>query len=353
MHTNSLHDRAYGALLGLAVGDALGMPTQSMSPEMIRKVYGPRPVDHFVDADACQPIAPSMPAGSVTDDTEQALLLADELISNQGELDLEHYAHALLNWENNMRAKGSLDLLGPSTKRALDLFQSGVDAEHTGLNGTTNGGAMRACPIGIANRPDPHLAHIARLSSLVTHNTSQGIESTLLLAATVAYGINGAEAVEAMTLACNYVTAYLAMNRFEGTPIGHWSPKASVLARTRWAISWALEHADPNSGDIYDHDMFCERLRLLIGTSVEANESVPAAFAIATRYQRRPMDALCVAANLGGDTDTMAAMVGAMLGAVHGADAFPDDMRHAVQAVNHIDFEARVSKLLELRRSEL
>lgn len=348
MDNSLLQRRAYGALAGLAIGDAMGMPTQSMSPDRIRAEYGVKAIRTFVDASPNQPIAPSMPAGSITDDTEQALLLANQLIAGHGELDIHRYAQSLLDWESAMKAKGSLDLLGPSTKNALALFKAGVDIATTGIAGTTNGGAMRSCPIGIADRPNPHLAEIARRSSVVTHNTEQGIESTMLIAATVSYALDGAEAREAMLLACNYVTAYLAMNRFEGRIIGHWTPKASVIARTRWAINWAQEHAGEHAGDIYDHDMFADQLRAVIGTSVEANESVPAAFAIATRYAERPFDAICVAANLGGDTDTIAAMVGAMLGAAHGVQAFPESLVHTVQEVNGLDLAGTADALLRV-----
>ncbi|KAB7788296.1 ADP-ribosylglycohydrolase family protein [Bifidobacterium cebidarum] len=351
MKKNMLEGRAYGALVGLAIGDALGMPTQSMSSDQIRAEYGFKPIRTFVDASPEQPIAPGMRAGSITDDTEQALVLANQLIAGEGELDIHQYAQSLLNWEDDMKAKGSLDLLGPSTKYALEQFKAGMDVNLTGIHGTTNGGAMRACPIGIANRPDTHLADIARRSSIVTHNTTQGIESTMLIAATVSYGLEGTDAGEAMMMALNYVTAYLAMNRFEGMEVGHWSPKASVLARTRWAISWAREHADSQSGDIYDHDMFGDQLRALVGTSVEANESVPAAFAIATRYSERPYDALCVAANIGGDTDTIGAMVGAILGASHGVEAFPEEMVRLVQETNHIDLRHVANELLAISRS--
>ena len=55
--------RAYGALAGLALGDALGMPTQALSPQQIRAVYGR--VTGLVDADTSQPYAPGMAAGSV------------------------------------------------------------------------------------------------------------------------------------------------------------------------------------------------------------------------------------------------------------------------------------------------
>ena len=138
--------RAYGALAGLALGDALGMPTQAMSPQQIRTVYGR--VTGLVDADASQPYAPGMAAGSVTDDTEQALLVASLLVASRGSsarvtLDAHEFAHALLAWEDSMIERGSLDLLGPSTKAALERVRGGEDPLAVGGEGTTNGAAMR------------------------------------------------------------------------------------------------------------------------------------------------------------------------------------------------------------------
>ena len=135
-------ERALGALTGLALGDALGMPTQSMSPAQIRRYYGR--ITGLRDAVAEQPVAPSVPAGTVTDDTEQALILAGLLVDGGGRIDPHQHADALLRWEDDMRARGSLDLLGPSTKLALERVRAGADPHCTGREGTTNGAAMRA-----------------------------------------------------------------------------------------------------------------------------------------------------------------------------------------------------------------
>ena len=71
--------RAAGALYGLAVGDALGMPTESLPrPEIVAR-YGPL-LEDFQPGPPDQPLAPGLPAGTVTDDTEQALLLAELII---------------------------------------------------------------------------------------------------------------------------------------------------------------------------------------------------------------------------------------------------------------------------------
>ena len=109
---STARDRALGAFHGLALGDALGMPTQSLSREQIRARYGR--IDGLIAADADQPIAPNMPAGAITDDTEQAMLVGELLVAGQGHIDPTGLAQRLIDWEAAMRAKGSQDLLGLS-----------------------------------------------------------------------------------------------------------------------------------------------------------------------------------------------------------------------------------------------
>ena len=75
--------RARGALYGLAIGDALGMPTQMLSRAEIVRRWGPL-VPGFEPAPPGHPIAGGMPAGTVTDDTEQAVLLARLLVKGRG-----------------------------------------------------------------------------------------------------------------------------------------------------------------------------------------------------------------------------------------------------------------------------
>jgi ADP-ribosylglycohydrolase len=106
-------DRARGALYGLAIGDALGMPTQLLSRPQIVERWGPL-LTGFEAAPDDHPIAAGMPAGAVTDDTEQAVLLGRLLVDGGGRVDPAELAAALLGWEREMAARGSLDLLGPS-----------------------------------------------------------------------------------------------------------------------------------------------------------------------------------------------------------------------------------------------
>lgn len=324
--------RALGALTGLALGDALGMPTQSMSKDDIRSAYGQ--ITGLRDAIADQPIAPAMAAGHVTDDTEQALLLADQLINGDGHVDPLSLAADLLRWEDSMRARGSHDLLGPSTKLALEQLRNGAKLGSTGTTGTTNGAAMRVTPVGIAHdiTDADTFTQVVRESCMVTHNTTQGFQSAALVAAAVSYGVNGADTRTAVD------SALQAVEHMPST--GSWSPRASVLARTRFALQHALEGSEEH---------FEAFLRDDVGTSVEANESIPAALALVRRHADEPFQALLQAAALGGDTDTIAAISGAILGATNGPGAFPTPAVEQVRSVSGLDINATTRSLLALR----
>ncbi len=170
--------RARGALYGLAVGDALGMPTQMLSRQEIRDRWGEL-LTGFEPAPPGHPIAAGLPAGAVTDDTEQAVLLARLLVRGQGTIDPNELASALVNWEREMARRGSPDLLGPSTKHAVAAVLAGIPPEEAGATGATNGAAMRIAPLGIAfpvtcpaHAAHPAHATKALLSTLVGLNLS-------------------------------------------------------------------------------------------------------------------------------------------------------------------------------------
>ena len=332
--------RAYGAFAGLALGDALGMPTQAMSPEQIRAVYGR--VTGLVDGDDSQPYAPGMPAGSVTDDTEQALLIASLLVRGGGSssgrvaLDAGDFSHALLSWEDSMIERGSLDLLGPSTKAALERVRAGDDPLTVGGLGTTNGAAMRVTPIGIAvSTADPEVFADAVWSSCqVTHATRQGFQSAALVAAAVSLALDWPEA------SASDMTTLLwkAVSYVESLPErGAWTPDPDVVAATRRAMQLV---ANPASSSL-------ECLVEQIGTSVASAHAIPMAFALLAR-DPSPR-ALLDAANLGGDTDTIGAIAGAILGSVLGVEAFDPAMLTQVELTSHLDLPSIALELLALR----
>lgn len=328
--------RAYGALAGLALGDALGMPTQAMSPQQIQTVYGH--VAGLVDGDKSQPYAPGMAAGSVTDDTEQALLIASLLLKGHGSglnLDASEFSHALLAWEDSMIERGSLDLLGPSTKAALERVRAGENPLCVGGEGTTNGAAMRVTPIGIAaSTSDRQLFADAVWSSCqVTHATRQGFQSAALVAAAVSLGIDAgaADVTDLLWEAVAFVRSL--------PERGAWSPEPDVVAATHRALKLA---AQPSSS--------LEWLAEQIGTSVASAQAIPMAFALLAR-DPSPR-ALLQAANLGGDTDTIGAIAGAILGASLGVEVFDAYGLAQVEQVSQLDLPSVATDLLALRDRE-
>ena len=332
--------RAHGALAGLALGDALGMPTQAMSPEQIRAVYGR--ITGLVDADASQPYAPGMPAGSVTDDTEQALLVASLLVRGRGSssgrvaLNAVEFAHALLAWEDSMIERGSLDLLGPSTKAALERVRAGADPLSVGGAGTTNGAAMRVTPIGIAvSTADPEaFAEAVWSSCRVTHATRQGFQSAALVAAAVSMGIDAASSSASDVRALLWeAVSYVASL----SPRGAWAPDPDVVAATRRALELASTPPLPS----------LELLAEQIGSSVASAQAIPMAFALLAR-DPSPR-ALLDAANIGGDTDTIGAIAGAILGAAAGVGVFDGRALAQVEEVSRLGLATVAEQLLALR----
>jgi ADP-ribosylglycohydrolase len=298
--------RARGALYGLAIGDALGMPTQMLSRREIGERWGEF-LTGFEPAPPGHPIAAGLPAGAVTDDTEQAVLLGRLLVKGHGAVAPRQLAEALVGWERDMAARGSLDLLGPSTKRAIAAVLSGVPAEQAGASGDTNGAAMRIAPVGIAVPLDlPVLVDQVVAASYVTHNTGVALAGAAAVAAAVSAGVSGASVAQATMIATD--AARLAAGR------GHWVAGADVAARIEWAVGLVAgrDRAEA-AGLIYT----------LVGTSLATQESVPAAFAVLAAMPEDPWQACLLAASLGGDCDTIAAMAGAVAGACHGLGAFP------------------------------
>jgi ADP-ribosylglycohydrolase len=330
-----IRDRALAAFYGLALGDALGMPTQSLSRAQIKQRFGA--ITTLMAADADQPIAPNMPAGSITDDTEQAILVGEQLIAGQGQIAPAALAQSLIDWEAVMQAKGSQDLLGPSTKRAIEMILAGHSPEEAGRFGTTNGAAMRITPVGItADIADParFIAAVVQACQ-VTHNTNLGISSAAAVAAVVSAGINGLNLGQALDMGIQAAQA--------GAEHGYWIAGGQIGARIQWARSLCAD-CTPTA--------LPELIYEVIGTSVASQESVVAAFALASQVaagRLAAFDALCMAASLGGDTDTIAAILGAMLGACMGLAVWPTSLLVQIRKVNTLELEPLVEGLLTLR----
>jgi ADP-ribosylglycohydrolase len=331
MNDELTKDRAWGALAGVAIGDAMGMPSQTMARSEIFHHYGQ--ITDFVEACASQPVSAGLKAGTVTDDMEQTLLLARHLIEHDGRVEQRLWAKTLLEWEQQTRTRGVNDLLGPSTKLAVEALLNGIGVEYAGRKGTTNGAAMRIVPAGIANLPEPLASFLDSVEHCckLTHNTGIAIAAAASVAAVVSMGLNGASFSEAMSFALRAAQ--------EAEKRGAVPAEGMFLPKLFYAIQLSRRSKSVNLGELAQS----------IGTSVAATESVPMAFAIALHCEGDPWSAAVLSSNVGDDTDTIGAIACGMLGACSGLTAFPPDKWEKVSTVNNLHLCGITEELLALR----
>ncbi|MEO3429276.1 ADP-ribosylglycohydrolase family protein [Pelagibius sp. CAU 1746] len=336
LHIRDLHDRALGALVGGALGDALGMPTQTLSPAQIRATYGR--VTGFLAPSEDHPVSRGLPAGAVTDDTEQTLLLAEILLASGSHFDDLKWVEALIGWEDDVRSRGSYDLLGPSTKRAIDAIRAGAPAAEAGRHGDTNGAAMRIAPVGLLMPPEPLGSLIDKVAETcrATHSTGLAIAAAAAVAAAVSCGLDGGDWRAATTLAGRAAA--------EAKDHGHWVAGADISERIGWAVELAANR---------DRTAALQQVIDLIGTSVASQESVPAAFAVLAMAQGDAWQAAVLAANLGGDTDTIGAIAATMAGARAGFSALPGDNVAALRGFDLAAARKLAEALVERRQNDV
>jgi ADP-ribosylglycohydrolase len=327
--TSDQRDRAVAAMTGVALGDALGMPTQTLTPTDIVRNYGE--VVDFVAPYPGHPVSHGLGAAMVTDDTEQSLLLALQILAHRDRFDDRAWADALLGWERSVRDRGLRDLLGPSTRSALAALQAGIPADQVGLRGTTNGAAMRIVPVGIATPPGDLMMMVDRVAETcrLTHNTGEAIAAAAAVATVVSLGIDGASFAE--TCAAAQSAARL------GNQHGAATGERDMAGR----IALALAQPDVSS------------LVAAVGTSVDSRASVAAAFGVVRLAGGDPWAAALIAANIGDDTDTIGAIAVGMAGSCTGLAAFPADKVQRVLQVNGMSVGPLVDRLLGLRYQRL
>lgn len=224
-------DRGLDALVGGALGDALGMPTQLLSRAEIKAHYGF--VDDFVEPTPDHPVSRGLKAGSVTDDTEQTLLLASVLLDRREAFDDHQWVNALTNWEKNIKARGGYDLLRPSTKRAIDAINADMRPQKSGRYGDTNGAAIRIAPIGLLTLPSQQLIVRVAETCRATHNTNIAISSAAAVATFSVIKLAQGDAWRAVAIAANlgsYTDTIGAIAAsMAGTHSGYWSLPADKI----------------------------------------------------------------------------------------------------------------------------
>lgn len=325
-------DRAYGALVGGAIGDAMGMPASFLTREQIKNTYGY--IEDFLKPDEdVQKYHGSLEAGDITDDTMESIIVSKVLIEHNG-FSEEAFNAEMKKWAIEQKMLEST-VIGPSTRRYLTALIEGRDPKETSGKGNTNGSAMRAAPIGVKYYNDiAKCIEAAAASSLPSHGSKPAVAAACAVAATVAGGVHGGYSPNEILNMAYDAALY-------GEKKGADITAPMVSKRIKLIESIVDGVGEGNINDILDE------IAGVFGASMFAYESVPVALAIFYAVNGNAKEGILGAVNTGDDADTNGSICGNICGAYSGASVLPDKWKERVQKTSSVDFKAEAEKLIK------
>jgi ADP-ribosylglycohydrolase len=304
-----MRDKFIGCLIGLAVGDAFGMPHEFHSADDIREKHGR--VTFYMYGETL-----NLRAGQYTDDTLMMLCVGESL-ADQKRVDPEDIGRRFVSWYETNDLRG----IGTTMTWAVERLKGGASWKASGEKGiwaTGNTAAARIAPVALFDcRDTGKLKKDVEQVSLITHNNPEAIAG----AQAVAYGI-----VKCLTGDVD-VGKLIAQTT---ASIG----KSDVARRLEQAQKLLSAKASPE-------EAFSQ-----LGTGASAPETVASAFYAFLRTPENFHEALTTIVMAGGDTDTAGAIVGAISGAHNGIAGIPKLLVDGVE--NREKIEGLAVKISEL-----
>lgn len=315
-------DRILGALLGTAVGDALGMPVEGLSHTNVRTYY--LGIKKYRDDERRKDLS----AGQWTDDTQFSFAVARAIAG----------ASAPADWpaavaKQYLALRDDARRWGPTTTAAIERLADGAAPDASGdAERPTNGAAMRAAPLGLwwaaAGATRDAAFEAIRPVLAVTHRHPVALCAGWGQAAAVRYVASQPQEEfdrdafwEAVTDAVRWSESHL--------------DAPEDLSRRLAVLADRLDRFPLDLGDACD------------GVGVRADESWPFACAMFARRPHLLENTLLSGINVGGDADTTGAMMGALLGALHGWEAFPAEWKEGLEDAGRLTQEGhRMSRAL-------
>ena len=291
-------DNAKGFLYGLAIGDALGKPTEFLSLAEIKTRYGKQGITELPD--------PAL----YTDDTQMSIAIAEALI-RAGDQDIEtlmqEVRHEFIKWSHppdNNRAPGQTCLAGVANMESGTHWQESGSKDSKGC-----GSAMRAAPIGYLYQNDPaRLKEVARASGICTH---------------------GHPAADAACIGAAYLVK-LALDRTPPEKI-----ITELLAFTA-GISEEFDEAILKVEKCLDWEDE-EKALSYLGEGWVGEEAVALSLYCFLRYPDDYEKTVMRGANTNGDSDSIACIAGSISGAFLGIEAIPGNWIERIEKSSYLN----------------
>lgn len=282
-------------LIGEAVGDSLGMAFET------RKADDPFLVswDGTYQASEYHQLRP----GQWTDDTMMAKIVMESLYICGG-----FYPRDIAQRYQHWYLAGPLRGMGTTTKKAMQNLRDGMSWNESGIVGAEgNGTAMRAAPFGAFYQEDPlTAAQFARMEANITHKSIEAEEGSAAVAVAVSLLWTGADPQDVVVRTIKYLRD----------------------SKVKLALSRLAFYQKSN-------DISAAEALKLFGTKAHVVQTVPSAFAafvLTSSYE----DAVLTSIRSGGDTDTTAAIAGALAGTYYGFKSIPKKYREGLEDWEHL-----------------
>ncbi len=361
MNVQKLHGLAEGCLVGAAIGDALGMPVEMATRKQILDATDGRGVTGFADVPRLTRIDDNVhnATGTTTDDTQLMLAVANSLVRKR-EFDLvdclqEHVRalnSGLFGWGKTTqdRVKAFGEWFASGGKKGADPHsRSPVMSLGTGV-------AMKIAPIGVffglrketCLNPDKEIADATFLLGYATHGDPRASVAGVVIASLVRSFMTEEDPLVRDRLISLLRSHGARIAELENIELVHGmegstkpveEPLMSRVARVLDSVDEMVTSASPKA------------LLKIVGTSsFSVMEIIPLALGILLRHPTDFRAAVCEAVNMGGDTDTLACIVGALVGANVGIDAIPRDLLKGCQSTQTVSQVAHLLILAAERR---
>lgn len=284
-----------GCILGTAVGDALGLACEGLSRS--------RQARMFPDL-ASYKLLP-FGKGMCSDDTEHTCMLAQSLIRTAGDRDIDEQANKFASdfgWRLRFWLLGMPAGIGLATLRAILKLWIGFPARHSGVFSAGNGPAMRVALIGVCYGGDvPRMRALARAATRITHTDPKAEHGALAVA----------------------LAAHIAAAGRDVAPEEYARGLRELLGEDGRELLDLVDGVVHSVGRKETAANYTARTGLAKGVSGYMFHSVPAALHVWLAHQGDYRGGVTAVVRLGGDTDTVAAIVGAIIGARTGKDGIP------------------------------
>ncbi len=303
-----MKDKVRGAIVGVAIGDALGMPVESLRSETIKKYF--KWIRTYRTPNSKTRNFHGLKRGQWTDDTQLTLAIGESIVDNKciNYKDIaDRHVKVFLNGRRGW---------GGATKIGIQKIISGANWWDSGdLNAAGNAPPMKIAPVGILYGLDiiGKIEMVAACTNIskMTHGDERAIIGAILQSMLISKALRGG--VEGLKHGLKYL--------YEEAL--YWESSSRCPSNER--LSSKL-HDITSVSNLRDYE-----IRDIFGVKPFINESLPFTYAMVHKYAFDPEQCLECIINQGGDADTTGALAGSLLGAAHGYFKFPPRWRKGLE----------------------